>query len=90
MSNFVTNLKSNVENVSFIKLKTLTLGYTLPDKIMKPTRINARVFFSAENVFTITNYSGPDPESVDLVTGIDNFGNYLLARRFTLGLTVNF
>lgn len=90
LSNFVTNLKSNVENVSFIKLKTITLGYTLPDVIMKPIGINARLFFSAENVFTITNYSGPDPESVDLVTGIDDFGNYPLARRLTLGLTVNF
>lgn len=88
--NFATNLDSNVENVSYIKLKTITLGYTLPDVIMKPIGINARLFFSAENVFTLDNYSGPDPERVDLVTGIDDFGTYPLAKRFTLGLTVNF
>lgn len=90
LSNFATNLYSNVENVSFIKLKTITLGYTLPESIMKPIGIHARFFVSAENLFTITNYSGPDPESVDVVTGIDNFGNYPLSKRVTLGLTVNF
>ena len=90
LANFATNLYSNVENVSFIKLKTLTLGYTLPEKIMKPVGINARFFISGENLFTITNYTGPDPESVDVVTGVDNFGNYPLSKRVTLGLTVNF
>lgn len=90
LSDFATNLSSNVEDVSYIKLKTITLGYTLPEKIMKPIGINARFFVSAENLFTVTNYSGPDPESVDLVTGIDNFGNYPLSKRVTLGLTVNF
>ncbi len=88
--NFTTNLLSNVENVSFIKFKTITLRYTLPEKIMKSIGINARVFISAENLFTLTNYSGPDPESVDPVTGIDYFGNYPLSKRVTLGLTVNF
>ena len=33
---------------------------------------------------------GPDPESVDVVTGVDNFGNYPLSTRITLGLTLNF
>lgn len=51
---------------------------------------SARVFVSGENLFTITNYSGPDPESVDVVTGVDNFGNYPLSTRITLGLTLNF
>lgn len=88
--NFATNLSSNVEKVNYLKLKTLTLGYTLPENIKKMLGIGVRVFVSAENLFTITNYSGPDPESVDLVTGVDNFGNYPLAKRVTLGLTLNF
>ena len=68
LSNFATNLYSNVEDVSYIKLKTITLGYTLPSTIASRIGVGARIFISAENVFTITNYSGPDPESVDLVT----------------------
>ena len=90
LNNFATNLSSNVERVSFIKLKSFTLGYTVPPRIIKTTKMNIRVFFSAENVFTIDNYSGPDPERVDLTTGIDDYGSYPLAKRLTLGLTVNF
>lgn len=90
LNNFATNLSSNVERVSFIKLKSFMLGYTVPPRIIKTTKMNIRVFFSAENVFTIDNYSGPDPERVDLTTGIDDYGSYPLAKRLTLGLTVNF
>lgn len=88
--NFDPYVLSNVENVSFIKLKTLTLGYTLPRAWKEKIGIGARLFLSAENLFTITNYTGPDPESVDVVTGVDNFGNYPLARKVTLGLTLDF
>ena len=88
-NNFATNLMSNVEKISYIKLKTVTLGYTLPT-FSKASGINARVFVSAENLFTITNYSGPDPESIDILTGIDEYNNYPLAQRMTVGLTLNF
>ena len=88
--NFDPYVLSNVENVSFIKLKTLTLGYTLPRRWKERVGIGARLFLSAENLFTVTNYTGPDPESVDVVTGVDNFGNYPLARKVTLGLTLDF
>lgn len=88
--NFSPYLSSNVEKVNYLKLKTITLGYTLPEAIKKKIGFGARIFLSAENLFTITNYSGPDPESVDIVTGIDNFGNYPLAKRITLGLSLNF
>lgn len=91
LGNFTTTLMSNVENVSYLKLKTLTVGYTLPNKWTKRVGMdNVRVFVSGENLFTITNYTGPDPESVDLVTGVDNFANYPLSTRVTLGLTLNF
>lgn len=88
--NFSPYLSSNVEKVNYIKLKTITLGYTLPERIKRKIGFGARIFVSAENLFTITNYSGPDPESVDVVTGIDDFGNYPLAKRMTLGLSLNF
>ena len=87
--NFSTNIYANVQNVSFIKLKTITLGYSLPEAVRKKLRFGARVFVSAENLFTLTNYKGADPESVDVVTGVDNLGNYPLARRVTIGLTIN-
>ena len=87
--NFSTNIYANVQNVSFIKLKTITLGYSLPEAVRKKLHFGARVFVSAENLFTITNYKGADPESVDVVTGVDNLGNYPLARRVTIGLTIN-
>ena len=91
LGNFTTILSSNVENVSYLKLKTLTIGYTLPQKWTRCAGMeSARVFISGENLFTITNYTGPDPESVDVVTGVDNFGNYPLSTRVTLGLTLNF
>ena len=50
----------------------------------------ARLFVSGENLFTVTNYSGADPEAVDIVTGVDDATNYPLPKRVTLGLTLNF
>lgn len=87
--NFSTYLSSNIERVNYLKLKTLTLGYTLPAKWREKLGFGARIFVSAENLFTITNYSGPDPESVDILTRVDHLGNYPLATRVTFGLTLN-
>lgn len=89
LGNFVTNIDANVQKVNFIKLKTIALGYTLPLVVKKEIGFGVRVFISAENLFTITNYSGADPESVDMITGIDDLGNYPLSRRVTIGLTLN-
>ena len=46
--------------------------------------------FTGKRIGLITNYSGVDPEVVDPFTGYDNFLNYPLARKLTLGLTVRF
>ena len=75
LNNFGTALAANVQNVSYIKLKTLTIGYTLPQRVRKFMGFGVRVFATGENLFTITNYKGADPESVDTVTGIDGLGN---------------
>ncbi len=81
----------DIENVSFIRLKQLTLGYNLHQNIAKKIGISgARVFITGENLFTLTNYSGLDPELIDLKTGKDNLNSYPLPRKFTIGLTVNF
>lgn len=85
-------LDKMVQKVNYIKLKTLTLGYTLPKGIAKKICLtDIRAFVSAENLFTITNYKGGlDPETVDINTGLDDGRAYPLARKFTLGLTVKF
>ncbi len=73
-----------VENGSFLKCDNITLGYSFQE--LFNTRLSGRVNVSASNVFTITNYSGIDPE---VYGGIDN---NMYPRPFTmqLGLQLNF
>lgn len=88
-------VSSNVENVSYIKLKSMTFGYTLPADLAKKIHVGGlRIFLTGENLFTLTNYSGPDPETVPFMgahdeAGIDNYKAYPLARKLTLGLSIN-
>ena len=76
-----------VEDGSYLKLKNINLGYTFPSETFKNVFSSARVYFSAQNVFTITNYKGFDPEVS--VNGIDN-NVYPVTRIFSLGLNVAF
>ena len=72
-----------IEDGSFLRLKTLTLGYTLPANVQQKLRLkNARVYFQAQNVFTITKYSGADPEGLGYP--------YALPRSFTFGIQFGF
>lgn len=80
-----------VEKIHWLKLKTLSIGYTLPEDWMKRCGLGElRLFASGENLLTWTNYSGLDPEVVDIRTGIDNGLAYPMARKWTLGLTLKF
>ena len=88
--NFATNLASNAQRISYLKLQAVTVGYTLPEAVRKATGFGARIFISGENLFTLTDYRGGDPETVDPYTGVDNYNAYPLSRRFTIGLTLNF
>jgi len=82
-----------VEKGDFVKLKSLTLGYTFPRKWMDKIYVSSlRCFFSVKNVFTITKYSGNDPEmavSNPLRPGLDA-GSYPGKREFIFGLNVSF
>ncbi|MEO6547119.1 MAG: TonB-dependent receptor [Ferruginibacter sp.] len=84
-----------VENGSYLKLKNLTIGYTLPANIAsKLTMSRLRAYFSTQNLFTITSYSGLDPEigiqgGNAIFNGVDN-GIYPSSRFFTVGLNVTF
>ena len=80
-----------VEKVNWLKMKTLSVGYTLPGSWIKRCGLDElRFFASGENLFTWTNYSGLDPEVVDVRTGIDAGSAYPMARKWTLGLTLKF
>lgn len=72
-----------IEDGSYVKLKTLTLGYTFPDKWIKKARLsNLRVYLQAQNVFTLTNYTGADPEGLGYP--------YPQPRTYTFGLSLGF
>lgn len=77
-----------VENGSYLRLKTLSLAYNLPEQWLRKLTIeHARIALSCENLATITNYSGFDPEVG--INGIDN-ANYPISRTFNLGINFNF
>lgn len=88
-----------IESGSFLRLNTLTLGYTLPQKITKKFGVsNLRVYASIYNVCTITGYSGLDPEvntntaqnkQVYPTLGLD-WGAYPRPRSYVVGLNVSF
>lgn len=81
----------NVEKVNYLRLKSLTVGYSLPRRwLQKMGMAELRLFVSGENLLTWTNYSGLDPETIDLTSGGDQNRNYPLARKYTLGITLKF
>ncbi|MCU0338548.1 MAG: TonB-dependent receptor [Spirosomaceae bacterium] len=91
-----------VEPGSYFRGKNLTLGYTLPNNLSGKIGLDkVRVYLQAQNLFTITKYSGLDPDVTivnvqegynsgrDLEMGVDN-GRYPIARTIFLGLNVEF
>jgi len=94
-----TAISSNdVESGSYLRLKNLNLGYNLPKTWLTKIKVNSlRVFVSATNLFTITKYTGFDPEigsalpssngTNSLTTGID-YGHYPSPRFYTFGFNV--
>jgi iron complex outermembrane receptor protein len=85
-----------VEKADFIRLDNLSVGYNFD--INNDYIKNIRLSLAGQNLFTITNYTGADPEPAlsdfetgnVLAPGIDRRNNYFLARTFTLGLNINF
>ena len=83
-----------VEDASFFRCANITLGYTLPKRWMSKLHVSScRVYFSGDNLFTITPYRGYNPEvsykSSNLMPGFD-WGCYPLARIYSLGLNLTF
>ena len=85
-----------LEDGSYFRLKNIQLGYTLPKSLLSKINIdNLRVYISADNVFTVTNYSGVDPEvpqldSDDVLTQGVDYTLYPRYRTFTVGAQLRF
>jgi TonB dependent receptor. len=96
-------LSTFIEDASYLRLNTLTVGYTLPKQLIKKLSIQRlRFYATAGNLFTITGYSGLDPEVNTFsnkstsanagkypTLGLD-WGSYPRARTFTFGLNLEF
>lgn len=96
------NLAHNgwLEDASYVRLKTLTLGYNLKKALSRIKVKNSRIYLSANNLLTFSSYKGLDPE-VNHFTGFNtgtnsgmlqgyDFGTYPQARTFVLGLNLTF
>ncbi len=91
---------SVVEDASFVRLDNMELGYNV--KTNSPNLGSLRLYLAAQNLFTITNYTGIDPEvrtndsengdafTSALSPGIERRNTYFQTRSFTFGVTVNF
>ena len=96
-SNYEMQSSRFVEDASFIRLRTLTLGYTLPTSLTKSIGIStANVYVTGNNLWLHTNYTGPDPEVTlngenpnGLVQGLD-FCTIPQPRSFIVGMNVTF
>ena len=84
-----------VEDASYLRLKNLTLGYSLPQAIARIIRLKQlRVYVSANNLVTWTKYTGYDPdvsknEQSTLTQGVD-YGAYPNAKSFLAGINITF
>jgi len=82
-----------VENGSFARLRNIQLGYTLPSNVMERIRVdNFRVYIAANNLITITEYQGFDPDlgaTSVLASGVD-YGLYPQAKTIMGGINLNF
>lgn len=100
-SNFVDRADFYIEDASFLRLRNITLGYTIPAALAQNLKIKkARIYFSAMNPFTFTEYSGYNPEvnsDNELLTdqggpfslGVD-WGTYPVSRSFVGGINLTF
>lgn len=74
-----------LEDGSYMRIKNVTLGYTLPGRLLKNTFQRARIYLSAQNLFTFTKYSGFDPEVPS--NGVD-YNVYPVTRVLSVGLNI--
>ncbi|TAH19531.1 MAG: TonB-dependent receptor [Cytophagales bacterium] len=94
-ANFSTNQVSNsyyIENGSYLRLKNIQLGYNLPSDLLKKYGIDRlRAYIQGANLFTLTKYTGLDPELAgdDTNYSID-YGNYPNVKQYIIGVNLTF
>ena len=91
-----TNVYSSrvVEDGSFLRMQSLSVGYTFPRSVLRRMHFDTmRIYLSGDNLFTITKYSGPDPEvstrNSVLTPGFD-WSAYPRSRGVTAGMSFTF
>lgn len=94
-SNYTRISSFVVENGSFLKLRNLQVGYTLPSALVKQWKMSGlRVYFQAQNLLTFTGYSGLDPEVLGrngtTARGLDTIYSYPRTRLVSMGIDLNF
>lgn len=87
---FDGDIDSNIENVNFLRLKSVTLSYDMPSKWFNNKIKKLTVYVTGQNLFLLSNYSGLDPEVVNPYTGKDDGTQYPLNRSVTFGLNLQF
>jgi hypothetical protein len=93
---YVTLDNRYIEDASYLRLKDITLGYSFKVKVSRSS-LSFRAFASAQNLLTLTNYTGYDPEASrnggdetnGLLQGIDR-GAYPTSKTFLAGLSLSF
>lgn len=98
-NNYAKNQKTQtgyLQNAAYMRLKNFQIGYTLPNRwTQKAGMSNVRIFFSGENLFTVTGLpDGFDPETINTgygaTWGVQSGKSYPLSRTFSTGISVNF
>jgi TonB-dependent starch-binding outer membrane protein SusC len=88
-----------VQDASFVRLRTISLGYNLPKRVFDKTAITSgKLFLNANNILTFTRYKGLDPETADQSIGgfgtiglVNNSGtSYPINKTFSIGINLNF
>jgi hypothetical protein len=94
----ISNVRGNsdrwIEDGSYLRLRNVELGYTLPKSFLDRIHLtDSRIFIGGQNLLTFTKYKGLDPDvvgaNVNLQPGVDN-GNYPSSRIISVGLNIGF
>ena len=86
---FIYSLDSRlIQDASYMRMKSISLSYRLPKEVIDQIKFfeGIRIYTTARNIFTLTKYEGPDPESASAIS----LGGYPPSRQFTLGIDLNF
>ncbi|WP_461099048.1 SusC/RagA family TonB-linked outer membrane protein [Spirosoma luteolum] len=85
----------HIENGSYVRIRTITLGYTLPNTMLQRLKLNrARLYVTTQNPFTFTKYTGYNPDVSarpdNALSQGEDYGTYPLARTTSIGLNLSF